>query len=71
MLGIRDLCIFIVSGLLLNIAPGPDIAYIVAALSASTARRVRQSSRAVLWINRAMGSMFVYPGTRMALLQAR
>jgi threonine/homoserine/homoserine lactone efflux protein len=29
MLGIHDLWLFIVSGLLLNIAPGPDIAYIV------------------------------------------
>ena len=30
MLGIHDLTIFIVSGLLLNISPGPDTAYIVA-----------------------------------------
>jgi len=29
MLGIHDLWIFVISGLLLNIAPGPDIAYIV------------------------------------------
>ena len=29
MLGIHDFWIFVISGLLLNIAPGPDIAYIV------------------------------------------
>lgn len=43
----------------------------VAAFAARTASRVRQSGRAILWINRAMGSMFVYLGTRMAMLQAR
>jgi threonine/homoserine/homoserine lactone efflux protein len=43
----------------------------VAALSARTASRVRQSGRAIVWINRAMGSMFVYLGARMAMLQAR
>jgi threonine/homoserine/homoserine lactone efflux protein len=30
MIGIHDFCLFIVSGLLLNVAPGPDTAYIVA-----------------------------------------
>jgi threonine/homoserine/homoserine lactone efflux protein len=29
MLGIHDLWLFIISGLVLNVAPGPDIAYIV------------------------------------------
>jgi len=27
-LGVHDLCLFVLSGLLLNISPGPDIAYI-------------------------------------------
>jgi threonine/homoserine/homoserine lactone efflux protein len=55
--------IFITNGTLCCLA--------IAALSARTASRVRQSSRAVLWINRAMGSMFVYLGTRMAGLQEK
>jgi threonine/homoserine/homoserine lactone efflux protein len=29
MLGIHELWLFVISGLLLNIAPGPDTAYIV------------------------------------------
>src|SRR5437870_13677707 len=29
MLGIHELWLFVISGLLLNIAPGPDIAYII------------------------------------------
>jgi threonine/homoserine/homoserine lactone efflux protein len=55
--------IFIFSGTLCCLA--------IVAFAARTASRVRQSSRAILWINRAMGSMFVYLGTRMAMLQAR
>jgi threonine/homoserine/homoserine lactone efflux protein len=43
----------------------------VAAVSARTARRFRQSGAATRWINRALGSMFVYLGARMAMLQAR
>ena len=43
----------------------------VAAFSARTARRFRQSGQAMAWINRALGSMFVYLGARMAMLQAR
>ena len=42
----------------------------VAAFSARTAKRFRQSGRAMRWINRALGSMFVYLGARMAMLQA-
>jgi threonine/homoserine/homoserine lactone efflux protein len=43
----------------------------VAAFAARTARRVRQSGRAVAWTNRALGGLFVYLGARIALLQAR
>jgi threonine/homoserine/homoserine lactone efflux protein len=43
----------------------------IAALSARTAGRVRQSGQAVAWINRALGGMFVYLGARIAMLQAR
>ena len=42
-----------------------------AAFASRAASRVKQSGRAVLWINRALGSMFVYLGARMAMLQAR
>jgi threonine/homoserine/homoserine lactone efflux protein len=43
----------------------------VAAFAASAAGRVRQSGQALLWINRALGGLFVYLGVRMAMLQAR
>jgi threonine/homoserine/homoserine lactone efflux protein len=43
----------------------------VAAFSARTASRFRQSGRALRWINRALGGMFVALGARMAMLQAR
>ncbi len=43
----------------------------VAAFAAKTAHRVRRSGRAMAWINRALGTMFVYLGARLALLQAR
>ena len=43
----------------------------VAAFAAKTAHRVRQSGPAMAWINRALGTMFVYLGARLALLQAR
>ncbi len=43
----------------------------VAAFSARTASRLRQSGTATRWINRALGAMFVTLGARMAMLQAR
>ena len=43
----------------------------VAAFAARTARHVRQSGRAMRWINRALGGMFIYLGARIAILQAR
>lgn len=43
----------------------------VAAFAARTANRVRGSTKAMAWINRALGGMFVYLGARIAVLQAR
>lgn len=43
----------------------------VAAFAAKAAGRVRQSGRAMLWIDRALGGLFVYLGVRIAMLQAR
>ena len=43
----------------------------LAAFASRAASRVKQSGRAVLWINRALGGMFVYLGARIAMLQAR
>ena len=43
----------------------------VAAFAARAAGRVKQSARALLWINRALGGLFVYLGARVAMLQAR
>lgn len=43
----------------------------VAAFAARAASRVRQSGRAVAWLNRALGGLFVFLGARIALLQAR
>jgi threonine/homoserine/homoserine lactone efflux protein len=43
----------------------------LAAFTARAAGRIRQSGRALLWINRALGGLFVYLGVRIAALQAR
>jgi threonine/homoserine/homoserine lactone efflux protein len=43
----------------------------VAAFAAGAAGRIRQSGKALAWINRALGGMFVYLGVRVAMLQAR
>jgi threonine/homoserine/homoserine lactone efflux protein len=68
-------------------APGKALAFIVlglifigtgtvwnlgmAAFAARAAGRIRQSGRALRWLNRALGAMFVALGVRMALLQAK
>jgi threonine/homoserine/homoserine lactone efflux protein len=43
----------------------------LAAFAARAAGRIRQSGQAVLWINRALGGLFVYLGVRIAAFQAR
>jgi threonine/homoserine/homoserine lactone efflux protein len=43
----------------------------LAAFAARVAARVRRSGRALLWINRLLGGLFIALGIRVALLQAR
>ena len=43
----------------------------VAAFAAGAAGRIRQSGKALGWINRALGGLFVFLGVRIAMLQAR
>jgi threonine/homoserine/homoserine lactone efflux protein len=43
----------------------------LAAFAARAAQRIRQSSRVLLWINRALGGLFIYLGVRVAMLEAR
>jgi threonine/homoserine/homoserine lactone efflux protein len=43
----------------------------VAAFAAKAASRIRQSDGVMVWINRALGGMFVYLGFRVAMLQTR
>src|ERR1700753_2351314 len=43
----------------------------VAAFAARATGRIKQSARARLWINRALGALFVYLAARIAGLQAR
>jgi threonine/homoserine/homoserine lactone efflux protein len=40
----------------------------LAAFAARAAGRIRQSGRALAWINRALGGLFVYLGVRVAML---
>jgi len=61
---------FLVLGLIF-IANGTLWCLAVAAVAARTARRVKHSSGAVLWINRALGGPFVTLGIRIAMLEAR
>ncbi len=43
----------------------------VAAFAARAASRMRQSGRAIGWVNRAIGGLFVFLAARIVLLQAR
>jgi threonine/homoserine/homoserine lactone efflux protein len=61
---------FIVLGLIF-IATGTVWNLGMAAFAAKAAGRVRQSGRALLWLNRALGAMFVAMGVRVAMMQAR
>ena len=61
---------FIALGLIF-IATGTAWNLGMAAFAAKAAGRVRQSSRARLWLNRVLGGMFVVLGVRMAMLQNR
>jgi len=44
---------------------------VVAIMTARAAGRVRNSSRAMAWINRSLGALFVYLGVRIAFAQAK
>jgi threonine/homoserine/homoserine lactone efflux protein len=61
---------FLVLGLIF-IFNGTLWCLVVAAFAASAAGRMRQSGRAVAWINRVLGGLFVYLGVRVAMIQAR
>ena len=61
---------FLLLGLIF-ISGGTVWCFCLAAFAARAASRIRQSGRALLWINRALGGLFVYLGIRIATLQAR
>jgi threonine/homoserine/homoserine lactone efflux protein len=43
----------------------------VAGFAARASQRIKQSGRVQLWVNRALGALFIYIGVRIASLQAR
>ena len=61
---------FLVLGLLFD-ATGTVWNLGMAVAAARAAGRVKQSQRAMVWINRALGSLFIYLGVRVAMLQQR
>ena len=61
---------FLVLGLMF-ISTGTLWCFSIAALAARAASRLRKSGGALVWINRALGGVFVYLGVRIAALQAR
>jgi threonine/homoserine/homoserine lactone efflux protein len=61
---------FLVLGLTF-ISTGTLWCFSVAAFAARAAGRIRQSQGAIAWINRVLGSLFVYLGVRVAMLPAR
>ncbi len=61
---------FLLLGLMF-ISTGTLWCFTIAALAARAASRLRQRGGALVWINRALGIVFVYLGVRIAALQAR
>lgn len=61
---------FLVLGLIFN-ATGTVWNLGMAVAAARAAGRVKQSQRVMVWINRALGSLFIYLGVRVAMLQQR
>lgn len=61
---------FVLLGILFNIN-GTLWNLGVAVVTARAAHRMRESRRAVAWINRTLGAVFVYLGVRVAMFQAR
>ena len=56
---------------LMFIGTGGTWCLLVAVFAARAARRVRQSGKGLVWINRALGGVFIYLGIRVALLEAK
>lgn len=56
---------------LIFITTGMLWCFCIAAFAARAASRIRQSTGAVAWVNRALGGLFVYLGIRVAMLEAR
>jgi threonine/homoserine/homoserine lactone efflux protein len=61
---------FVLLGLIF-VSTGTVWCFSVAAFAARAGGRIKQSGRALAWINRALGGLFVYLGARMAMLEAR
>ena len=61
---------FIVLGLIF-ISTGTIWGLGTAIVAAKAASRVRQSGQAMVWINRALGGVFIYLGIRVAMLETR
>ncbi len=61
---------FLVLGLLFDVT-GTAWNLGVAVVAARAASRVKQSRQVMVWINRALGSLFIYLGVRVAMLQQR
>jgi threonine/homoserine/homoserine lactone efflux protein len=61
---------FMVLGLMF-IGTGGAWCLLVAVFAARAARRVRQSGKGLVWINRALGGVFIYLGIRVALLETK
>jgi threonine/homoserine/homoserine lactone efflux protein len=61
---------FIVLGLIF-ISTGTIWGLGTAIVAAKAASRVRRSSQAMMWINRALGGVFIYLGIRVAMLETR
>lgn len=59
---------FFVLGLVFNVN-GTLCNLLVAAFAARAVRRVRNSPRATAWLNRALGSVFIYLGVRLAMVE--
>lgn len=56
---------------LIFITTGTAWCLMLAAFAARAIGRIRRADRATLWINRALGGLFIYLGARIALLQAK
>ncbi|WP_441243599.1 LysE family translocator [Tardiphaga sp. 768_D3_N2_1] len=61
---------FIVLGLIF-ISTGTIWGLGTAIVAAKAASRVRQSGQAMVWVNRALGGVFIYLGIRVAMLETR